>query len=59
MVITEVTKYNDPISGEEVENMVKATVDGVIMFIPTTDDNDLYYSAILDWVAEGNTIADA
>ena len=35
-----------------------ATIDGVEMQIPLDPDNS-HYAAILEWVAEGNTIQDA
>jgi len=37
---------------------VKATIDEQEMFVPL-DPANLHYAAILEWVAEGNTIADA
>lgn len=37
---------------------VWATIDGIEMSVPMDNDNR-HYQAILDWVAEGNTIADA
>ena len=39
-------------------NGVKATVDGNIVFVPL-DTANRHYQAILDWVADGNTITDA
>ena len=39
-------------------NTVKATIDGVEMQIPK-DPSNKHYAAILKWVAEGNTIAEA
>ena len=51
-------------SAQYVEDMngnnssVKATIDGTEMFVPLDTDNR-HYQAILDWVAEGNTIQDA
>lgn len=39
-------------------NGVKATIDGTEMFVPL-DPANRHYAAILEWVAEGNTIADA
>ena len=39
-------------------NTVKATIDGVEMQIPK-DPANRHYAAILKWVAEGNTIAEA
>ena len=37
---------------------IKATVDGVVMDIPINPANR-HYAAILEWVAEGNTIQEA
>ena len=37
---------------------VKATIDGTEMFVPL-DTANRHYAAILEWVAEGNTIQDA
>jgi len=37
---------------------MKATIDGQIMFVPI-DPANRHYQAILEWVAEGNTIAEA
>jgi len=37
---------------------VKATIDGTEMSIPI-DPANRHYAAILEWVAEGNTIQDA
>ena len=37
---------------------IKATVDGEVIFVPISTDNR-HYQAIQEWVAEGNTIADA
>lgn len=51
-------------SAQYVEDMngnnssVKATIDGTEMFVPL-DTANRHYQAILDWVAEGNTIQDA
>ena len=39
-------------------NTVKATIDGVEIQIPK-DKLNRHYAAILKWVAEGNTIAEA
>jgi len=45
---------------DETENslIIKATIDGTEMFV-TLDPANRHYQAILEWVAEGNTIADA
>ena len=41
------------------ENLgVFATIDGVEMQVPL-DPNNRHYAAILEWVAEGNTIQEA
>ena len=37
---------------------IKATIDGITMSVPL-DTSNRHYQAILEWVAEGNTIADA
>jgi hypothetical protein len=37
---------------------VRATIDGVSVDVPMVNDNR-HYQAILDWVADGNTIQDA
>ena len=37
---------------------IEATIDGQEMSVPLDPDNR-HYQAILEWVAEGNTIAEA
>ena len=37
---------------------IKATIDGTEMSVPL-DPANRHYAAILEWVAEGNTIQDA
>ena len=37
---------------------VEAVIDGVTLSVPMDTDNR-HYQAILDWVADGNTIQDA
>lgn len=37
---------------------IKATIDGVELSVPL-DPANRHYAAILEWVAEGNTIQDA
>ena len=37
---------------------VKAVIDGETLFVPL-DPANRHYAAILEWVADGNTIADA
>ena len=46
-------------SYDGVENdAITAVIDGKTLSIPL-DPNNRHYAAILEWVAEGNTIADA
>ena len=37
---------------------INAVIDGIVMQVPLNPDNR-HYVAILEWVAEGNTIQDA
>ena len=37
---------------------IRATIDGTEMHVPLDPDNR-HYAAILEWVAEGNTIQEA
>jgi len=39
-------------------SVICATIDGVEIQVPT-DQANRHYAAILEWVAEGNTIQDA
>lgn len=55
MTITNAQYYND-IDGNQAG--VKATIDGTEMFVPL-DTANRHYAAILEWVADGNTIQDA
>ena len=43
---------------EEGNQGVEAVIDGVTMFVPI-DPANRHYAAILEWVAEGNTIQEA
>ena len=49
-------QYSQNINQEN--DIVKATIDGVEMCIPLDPDNR-HYQALQEWVAEGNTIAEA
>ena len=40
------------------QSYIKATIDGTEMSVPL-DPANRHYAAILEWVAEGNTIQDA
>lgn len=42
----------------EERSVIRATIDGEEMFVPTNSDNR-HYQAIQEWVAEGNTIQEA
>ena len=50
-------QYQVDVEGSTSVSM-KATIDGQIMFVPI-DPANRHYQAILEWVAEGNTIAEA
>jgi hypothetical protein len=57
MNITSAQYVNDPVSGEA--NLgILATIDGTEMTVPV-DEANRHYAAILEWVAEGNTIQEA
>ena len=49
-------QYKNDMSGEI--SFVQATIDGVVMDVPL-DPANRHYAAILEWVAEGNTIQEA
>lgn len=55
IIITSAQYCND-IDGNQ--SSIKATIDGTEMFVPL-DTANRHYAAILEWVAEGNTIQDA
>ena len=55
MNITSAQYYND---NDGNQCGVKATIDGKKLLIPI-DTANRHYAAILEWVAEGNTIQDA
>ena len=50
-------QYVTDIDGTTNEN-ISAVIDGVTMTVPL-DTANRHYKAILDWVADGNTIQDA
>ena len=49
-------QYGQNINKEN--EIVRATIDGVEMSVPL-DPNNRHYAAILEWVADGNTIEEA
>ena len=59
MNITSVRKVETQKFGETIRDKVYiATIDGQETWVPIEDGNR-HYQAILEWVAEGNTIQDA
>ena len=55
MRIENVQYHNDKLG---IQVAIKATIDDREMFVPLDPDNR-HYQAIQEWVAEGNTIAEA
>ena len=51
-------QYKNNALGDDETVIIKATIDGVEVFVPI-DPANRHYAAILEWVAEGNTIQDA
>lgn len=60
MIITSAQYQNLIIDGsvEEANHNIVATIDGTEMSVPL-DPANRHYAAILEWVAEGNTIQEA
>ena len=56
MNITSAEYGKDPLTGED--SCVNISLDGVKWSVPIDGDNS-HYQAILEWVAEGNTIEEA
>ena len=56
MIVTNAQYIIDVISGDNIS--IKATIDGETLFVPI-DPANRHYQAIQEWVAEGNTIAEA
>ena len=40
------------------DKSIKAVIDDITMFVPISESNR-HYAAILEWVADGNTIEEA
>ena len=55
MTVTSAQYKTDPDGNN---NAVKAVIDGETLHVPL-DTANRHYQAILDWVADGNTIQDA
>jgi len=49
--------FTDP-AGNKSNDTIKATINGVELFVPL-DPANRHYAAILEWVADGNTIEEA
>ena len=49
-------QYANDMNGNQ--HGIKAVVDDTVVFVPL-DPANRHYAAILEWVAEGNTIQDA
>ena len=49
-------QYQEGIDGDNIS--IKATIDSETFFVPLAPGNR-HYDAILEWVADGNTIQDA
>ena len=56
MIVTNAQYIIDLISSNNIA--IKATIDGTEMSVPI-DTANRHYQAIQEWVAEGNTIAEA
>tara|TARA_R100001163_G_C4952454_1_gene119653 strand:+ start:360 stop:536 length:177 start_codon:yes stop_codon:yes gene_type:complete len=48
-------KFISPSKFESESSSIKATINGIVMYVPI-DTNNIEYQAIQEWVAEGNTI---
>lgn len=48
-------KFITPSKFESESSSIKATINGIVMYVPI-DTNNIEYQAIQEWVAEGNTI---
>ena len=53
MNITSAKYGKDPLTGED--SCVNISLDGIKWSVPIDGDNN-HYQAILEWIAEGNTI---
>jgi len=58
MNITSAQYQTDPTSSDNANVSVSVVIDGQTLSVPIDNDNR-HYRAILDWVADGNTIQDA
>ena len=57
MIVTSAQYLTDPLTGAT-DKDIEAVIDGETLTVPV-DPANRHYAAILEWVAEGNTIADA
>lgn len=56
MNITSAQYATDPMTGET--SCINAVIDGITLSVPL-DPSNRHYAAILEWVADGNTIQEA
>ena len=54
----ESAKYNKDTYDDSINASINAVIDGETWSVPL-DPNNQHYAAILEWVAEGNTIQEA
>ena len=57
MNVTSAQYITDPVTGAT-DKDIEAVIDSITYTVPVNTGNR-HYQAILDWVAEGNSIADA
>ena len=57
MIVTSAQYLTDSLTGAT-DKDIEAVIDGETLTVPV-DPANRHYAAILEWVAEGNTIADA
>jgi len=58
MIITKAKYRNTTVGADIVNKDIVTTIDGIEMFVPINAGNR-HYEAILEWVADGNTIEEA
>tara|TARA_B100001094_G_scaffold319903_1_gene365343 strand:- start:607 stop:783 length:177 start_codon:yes stop_codon:yes gene_type:complete len=57
-MVIENAKYNKNTYDNSKNVSINATINGIIWSVPL-DENNVHYKAILEWVADGNTIEEA
>lgn len=56
MNITSAQYYQD---FDGVVNTVRVVIDGEVIMVPKDETGNRHWDALMEWVAEGNTIAEA